>query len=151
MGNYHVRFLGGKRGASPLPYPVLDTSRMEPDMAINDEKRYEFITEQIRYVNEKIIEAFTLFVKLTSAIVAGIVWLLIQNLKHETRILIGPVIPWLFLLLGVTCILLIIINLRSWWGYRKAESTLGEQIGTLPIFLFSSLIGNHSSLTVCIY
>ena len=22
MGNYHVRFLGGKRGASPLPYPV---------------------------------------------------------------------------------------------------------------------------------
>lgn len=43
-------------------------------MAIDDEKRYEFITEQLRYVNEKIIEAFTLFVKLTSAIMAGIVW-----------------------------------------------------------------------------
>ena len=93
-------------------------------MTINDQKRYEFITEQLRYVNEKIIEAFTLFVKLTTAIIAGIVWLLTQSLKDETRLLIGSFIPWLFLLLAATSILLIIINLRSWWGYRKAESTL---------------------------
>ncbi len=31
MGNYHVRFLGGKRGASPSPYPVLDFDRKSSD------------------------------------------------------------------------------------------------------------------------
>ena len=29
MGNYHVRFLGGKRGASPLPYPVYRKMHMK--------------------------------------------------------------------------------------------------------------------------
>ena len=93
-------------------------------MPISDEKRYEFITEQLRYVNEKIIEAFQMFVKIMSAIVAGLIILETQDVSAPTRTLVADLLPWLFLLVGLSSLILILVNLRSWWGYRIAESAL---------------------------
>ncbi len=46
-------------------------------MKIPEEKQYENLTTHLRYLNEKIIQSFTLFVKLASAIVG-------QNV-HDNR------------------------------------------------------------------
>jgi len=56
---------------------------------ISDEKRYEFVTAQQRYTNEKIIEAFNLFIKLGSGIVAGFIWVKTQHLDNATVALIN--------------------------------------------------------------
>ena len=93
-------------------------------MPVSDEKRYEFITEQLRYVNEKIIEAFQTFVRIVSAIVAGLIVLETQNVSAATRSLVAGLLPWLFLLVGLSSLILILVNLRTWWGYRIAESAL---------------------------
>ena len=52
-------------------------------MAISNEKRYKFITEQLIYTNEKIIEAFGFFLKFGSAIMGEGVWIVTQELHAE--------------------------------------------------------------------
>jgi hypothetical protein len=37
---------------------------------VSDEKQYEFVSGQVRYHNEKIIESFEFFIKMFSAVVA---------------------------------------------------------------------------------
>jgi len=91
---------------------------------IGDEKQYEFLTNQLNYHNDKIIEGFNQFIKLISAIIAGSIWIITQQLEQETKLLISKIIPSLILIISVSSIFLILINLRSWWGYRKAISSL---------------------------
>ena len=106
---------------------------------ISDEKQYEFITGQLNYHNDKIIDAFSQFVKLVSAIIAGGVWMITQQLDAGTKTLIGKVAMWLILLVSISSTLLILINLRVWWGYRKTVSKLvGTERAPLPRFPRSS-------------
>ena len=91
---------------------------------VSDEKQYEFVTRQLNYHNDKIIEAFNLFLKLISSIIAGSVWLISQKLDRETRALIGEIAPFFIFIGCISSILIILINLRSWWGYKKAISYL---------------------------
>src|ERR1035437_2372226 len=91
---------------------------------VDDNKQYEWLTSQTRYHNEKIIEAFSLFVKLASGIVAGLIWLITQKIDDTMKHKLMELIPFLFLLVGVSTGFMIIFNFRSWWGYRKAFSDL---------------------------
>ena len=89
---------------------------------ISDEKQYEFVTRQLNYHNDKIIDSFNQFVRLISAIIAGSIWVLTQQLNQDTHSLIGSILPWLILIISISSILLILINLRSWWNYKKTIS-----------------------------
>src|SRR4029077_17982501 len=102
-------------------------------MPISDEKRYEFITEQLRYTNEKIIEAFGLFLKLGAAVFGGAAWVITApGFSRAIEFRIGRLVPWLFFGIGVGCVALIWINLKSWWGYRVAEASLMGPQKILP-------------------
>jgi hypothetical protein len=93
-------------------------------MCISDDKHYDFITRQLEYTNEKIIQAFELFIKLFIVISGGIIWLKTQNFEDNfLKVLITPV-RFLLILMGVGSIAVIILNLKSWWGYRKAQARL---------------------------
>src|SRR5436190_873231 len=95
-----------------------------PTMPVSPDKRYEFVTQQLRYTNDKIIEAFELFLKLTAAVLGAAAWVSTQKLSPEVQGPIGRLVPWLVTGIGASCVALILINLRSWWGYREAESQL---------------------------
>jgi hypothetical protein len=99
-------------------------------MEVSKEKQYEFITGHLQYVNEKIYQSFTLFLKLASAIVGG-VFLLHWKLSPEDakRASFECATDWLFILVTFSMIFLILNNLRSWFGYRKA---LSELCPTIP-------------------
>lgn len=42
---------------------------------VSDEKQYESVSTQVRYLNDKILESFNLYLKLFSGIVGGSIWL----------------------------------------------------------------------------
>jgi hypothetical protein len=121
-------------GVLHLPAILLAGDSRGGDTMISDEKRYEFVTEQQRYTNEKIIEAFDLFVKLASGIVAGLIWIRTQNLDKATQLLVSSLVPWLYSLVALSSAVNIFANLRAWWGYRKAESELTESLVPPPRF-----------------
>jgi hypothetical protein len=99
------------------------------------EKRYEFVTSQIRYHNDKMIDAFKYFVSIFSLIIGGVFWLLSQqNLDCFLKAFVVGFSPYLTLLIGTTSILLIISNYVSWWGYRKAETALTDGDVVPPSF-----------------
>lgn len=92
---------------------------------IDEEKRYEFITSQIRYHNEKMIEAFNRFIQLFAAITGGSIWVAIQSAHFTANgshywVLADALV---LLLAAITC-LNIISDLLAWFGYREAESNL---------------------------
>ena len=93
-------------------------------MAIDKNKRYEFVTSSCRYHNEKIIQAFQLFLKLTTAVVAGIFYLSVNSpvgCKQKAIVIAANFTE------GAICtvaVLLIIANLLAWWGFRNAESEI---------------------------
>ena len=90
---------------------------------IEDAQRYGFITSQIQYHNEKMIEAFNRYVQLFSAIVGGSIWLSLQ--KHPVGpthygLLAGALVSLLTLLTVST----IVNDLDAWFGFREAETAL---------------------------
>lgn len=89
-----------------------------------DEKRYEHVTSMCRYHNDKIIEAFNLYIKLVTLIVGGVVWLRVQAKTIEGSVSLDSIEPLaadlLFIVSGCA-IWLIIINLYAWLGFRNAE------------------------------
>jgi hypothetical protein len=100
-----------------------------------EEKRYEFVTSQIRYHNDKMIDAFKYFVSIFSLIIGGVFWLLSQqNLEASLKTFVAGLSPCLTLLIGATSILLIVSNYLSWWGYRKAETSLTDGTVAPPRF-----------------
>ena len=98
------------------------------------EERYRFVTSQISYFNEKIIEAFNLYIKLITAIAGGVIWLRLQVDWGTIWIQIRGIVVALIILVGIASILLVIFNLSSWWGFRKAESFLLK--GKIPPPMF---------------
>ncbi|RJP49180.1 MAG: hypothetical protein C4586_07805 [Anaerolineaceae bacterium] len=98
------------------------------------EERYRFVTSQLSYFNEKTIEAFNLYIKLITAIAGGVIWLRLQIDWGTVWIQIRGIVVALILLVGFASILLVIFNLSSWWGFRKAESFLLKGKIPPPVF-----------------
>ncbi|MCK4782407.1 MAG: hypothetical protein KAV87_01555, partial [Desulfobacteraceae bacterium] len=89
-----------------------------------------YLTSHLEYLNEKIIQFFTLFIKLATAIVGGVFFIhwKLPSLDVK-RTSFASVADWLFILVTVSMILLILNYLRSWLAYRK---TLSEQYPEIP-------------------
>ena len=115
-------------------------------MDIPEEKQYVHLTSHLRYLNEKIMESFTLFIKLASAIIGGVFflhWKLDwQDLKRNS---FGHASDLLFILVSISMVLLILNNLRSWHEYRR---TLSEQYPDIP--LKRSLFTSASEALMCL-
>ena len=92
-------------------------------MEIPKEKQYEYLTGHLQYLNEKIIQAFILFIKIATAIV-GAAFYLHLKLPHEDVKLtsISNMADSLFILVSFSMVLLILNNLRSWLEYRNLLS-----------------------------
>lgn len=96
------------------------------------EKKYEYITGHLEYLNEKIIQSFTLFIKLAMAIIAGaftLSWKIFDKIDCDYQSW-AEGINCLFSIVSICMILLILDNLRSWRGYRE---TLSDEYGIKPI------------------
>jgi len=94
-------------------------------MKIPEEKQYEYLTHHLEYLNDKIIDSFELFIKLSTAIIGGVFFLYWKlkdsELSGACFVLISNI---LLCVVGIAMILLIINNLLAWRAYRK---TLSEQ------------------------
>jgi hypothetical protein len=110
------------------------TKKTQDAEGVTLEERYRFVTSQLSYFNEKIIEAFNLFIKLLTAIVGGVIWLRLQTDLGTVWIQIRGIVIGLVMLVGLSSILLVIFNLSSWWGFRKAESFLLNGKIPPPVF-----------------
>ncbi len=100
---------------------------------VSDLERYKVVTSQLQHLNDKILESFKLYIQLLIAITAGYVWLRTQPNAQE-MLWARPVVPTLTVFVGFTTVLLIVFNLRSWWGYRHAESSLSAGSVGPPTF-----------------
>ena len=99
---------------------------------IDDNKQFDWLAAQSRYHNEKIIEAFSLFIKLASGIVGGLVWIIIQKIDDATRRSLIHLVPYVFVLVGVSTALVIVINFMAWWVYFKPISKLADKVPERP-------------------
>lgn len=103
---------------------------MTEGLAVN---RFENVTRMIRYHNDKMVEAFTRFVRISIGIVAGSFGLFfLGEVEKDVRLLVLHAVPALIGFLGVSSIALIFSNWKSWYSYRKAESELLEDPSLRP-------------------
>ena len=93
-------------------------------MAIPPEMRYQFVTGQIKYHNEKIIESFNLFIRLFTGIVVAAVWLSTQPDPSKRHSLYAFLAFVLVVMLATMTIITVIANVMAWYGYRHAETGL---------------------------
>ena len=89
-------------------------------------ERYKFVTSMIQYHNEKMIEAFKLFIQVLSAIVGGSVWL-----SNASGIYTRDTRYWLLADLLVICVAMmtaitVIANQIAWIKFRRAEHNLNQ-------------------------
>jgi hypothetical protein len=108
-------------------------------------KRYEFILQEIRALNENIHKYLTLFQTLITAIVGGGVALFVSWKELKINVEIARVgiqgLLGLMVILTQFVIILIIIGMISWFDYRKDEvKLLNEVIG--PKYRQPPKIGN---------
>lgn len=99
-------------------------------MEIPLEKQYEFLTSHLRYINDKIYQSFTFFIKIATTVIGG-VFLLHWKLPLEDpkRNSLSTATDLLFILISLSMLLIIWNNLRSWRGYRKV---LSEKYPEIP-------------------
>ncbi len=114
---------------------------------VSIESRYKFVTSQLSYFNEKIIEAFNLYIKLISATAGGVIWLRFQEDWALIWIQIRVIVVSLIGLISLVSIILILINLSAWWGFRKAESFLLNGKVPPPVFPKSA---RQELLMICV-
>ncbi len=90
-------------------------------MEASSDKHYENLTIHLRYLNDKIIEAFSLFIKLATTIIGGVFFLHLKLPQADSqRASMRYATNGLIILVGLSMILLIWDNLFSWLRYRKA-------------------------------
>jgi hypothetical protein len=92
---------------------------------VSDDKQYEFVSSQVQVYNQRIADAFKLFIQLFSAIVGGSVWLSIQSHIATRSARYERLSDILAVLVAVFCTISVLENLRAWRGYRSAQSRLG--------------------------
>ncbi len=95
-------------------------------MTTDHEIQYQFVNDQIRYHNEKVMEAYAGFTRIFSLVVGGAIWLRIQEKFDATD---APKYALLanILVTFITLVTIVIIveNVRAWYGYRQAQVKLG--------------------------
>jgi hypothetical protein len=92
---------------------------------VSEEKEFDYVVGQIRYLNDKIIESFNFFIKVFSAVVGGSVWLTLQKgMTVQLANEYAKISDGLVMFLAILVCLMIFEHLRSWHGYRKAQSRL---------------------------
>jgi hypothetical protein len=99
-------------------------------MEIPSEKQYEHLTSHLRYINDKIYQSFTLFIKLATTVIGGVFilhWKL--PLEDPKRCSLSIATNWLLVLISISMLILIWNYFRSWRGYRKR---LSEQYPAIP-------------------
>ena len=92
-------------------------------MELSPDVEYKELRTHLRFLIDKIDEAFNLFIKLATAIIGAdffLYWKLETNDTHRHSLAIG--LNALLFLVGVAMSLIIINTLFSWHGYRKALS-----------------------------
>lgn len=114
-----------------LPWRVPKKSGRQGTMEI---ERYKFVTSQLSYFNDKIIESFKLYIQLISAVTGGYVAVRTQAVATPVARIAQVVIPGLTVFIGLGAVLLILVNLSSWWGFREAESRLLKGDVPPPVF-----------------
>ena len=89
-------------------------------MEVSADKQYENITTQLRYLNDKIHDAFRHFFTLASAIIGGSLYVHITLASDDPRRSgLGSSASALLSVVGVAIIVLIATNFFSKRGYRK--------------------------------
>ncbi|MHC4460135.1 MAG: hypothetical protein ACYS30_01770 [Planctomycetota bacterium] len=98
-------------------------------MKIPETEQYTELKSHLRYQNEKILEAFSRFLALATAIVGGVYYVHINLSITDTRRhgLAFPASAALSLL-GLGTIILIAINLLAWWKYRGVLTAIYPDI-----------------------
>lgn len=91
---------------------------------IDELNRYHNITKMLVYLNEKIIESFNFFIKIFTAIIGGYLWLSIQSNSQDLKRNIAIYIQLILIAVCALTLVRVWANLKSWWGFRKAESQL---------------------------
>jgi hypothetical protein len=117
-------------------------------------ERFENVTTMIRYHNDKMIEAFARFIKISVGIVAGSFWILSldklgQNIKQSAI----STVPILFWFVGISSLAIIYSNWKSWYGFRQAETSIlkgSAQEPKLPGACKEQLIMAAIILIVCV-
>ena len=108
--------------------------------SVSKEERYKFVTSQCVYCNEKIIQSFTLFLKLVSTLAGGVIWLRLQPNWADVWSKVESLAVWLLILLGIGTVLMIYRYVVAWWGFRKAESALTAGAVPEPRFPRSCIV-----------
>src|SRR5436305_5741615 len=103
--------------------------------SVSKDKEFEFVTSQITAHVDRSIAAFRSFTQVFSAIVGGAIWLGISAKVVPEKV---TQFVWLsdILVTLVTVIngVMIIENLRSWHGYRRAQSSLVPHVPPPKLF-----------------
>jgi len=102
--------------------------------AVSETERYRIVCARIDLHHQKIVDSFSLFIKLASALAAGIVWLRLDDKWRATWPELRGFAIGLFLLIALGTVVLILFNLLAWWGYCRAESELTGGKAPAPSF-----------------
>jgi hypothetical protein len=108
---------------------------------ISDEKQYEFITKRIGELSNATEDGLKLFIPMFSAILGGSIWLRFQ-IKGPAPLEYKYLSNALMSLLTLVCIVIVLDNLRAWWGYRVdlAKLTEGAKHESKPPSIFPSAV-----------
>ncbi|MFC1539155.1 hypothetical protein ACFL6H_07015 [Candidatus Latescibacterota bacterium] len=98
-------------------------------MAVSDDARYNYLSEECRYKNEKISEAFNLFIKMATSITAGVFYIhSILGEDNPQRLTLRHGAIAIFILISGTSLFLILNHTRSWYNHRNQKHELFPEI-----------------------
>jgi hypothetical protein len=114
-------------------------------MKASDDTVYQEFRSHLRYLNDKIGAAFSLFIKLATAIVGGAVFLSSRLLKDDPqRDSLGLALGVILATCAVSQTIVLLNHLWAWYGHRK---TLSELFPDIP---FSRSIRTYlAELVLC--
>jgi hypothetical protein len=95
---------------------------------VGDEKQYEFVSGQVRYHNEKIIESFEFFIKVFTTVVGGSIWLSMQKDVATKFGAYQTLSNSVVSVITIVAVIRVLENLRAWHGYRNAQCRLEPSI-----------------------
>jgi hypothetical protein len=117
-------------------------------MQIPADKQYEHLTTHLRYLNDKILEAFNHFITLASAIIGGTFYIHVNLAASDPR-RSGLANPSSALLsvVGTGIIIMIVTNLLAWHRYR---ATLSKVFPEIPLMRKSTAWLSETAMCVLI-
>jgi Sec-independent protein secretion pathway component TatC len=102
-------------------------------MKIPPEEQYKELKTHLRYLNEKLIEAFSRFITLSIAIIGGVFYVHITlDISDPRRFGIWLPANIAFTLLGIGTVVILIQTLSAWLSYRQTLSDIFPEIKYHP-------------------